>query len=200
MLSFNVLFLLQLPSQRSCWRSLKIHRSCRARGASTPPSITPPRLWLAVRHKTRPTPTPSPKAPSATPSMLCQHQTKRRTRRAPAAWAVKEEVEEREETAGVQPSASSSPGLSSPVSPRSITTCTGVPPPRTTSWAGLGCSPRARAARPRPRCPTRRFSTWLCPGRLRSSWARRHRRRCTRRRWRSCYSKRRGWRTGRRKG
>lgn len=143
---------------------------------------------------------PSLEATSGTPTMSNRHQTKRRTRRTPAVLGVKEVEEEQEETVGVQPSASSSPGPSSHVSRPSITTCTGAPLPRTTIWASSGCSPRARAARPRPRCPTSRSSTWPCPGRPRSSWARRHRRQCIRRRWRGCRSGRRGWRTGRRRG
>lgn len=195
-----MLFLLQLPSQRSCWRSLRISRSCQAWGASTPLSITPPRLWPAVRHKTRPTPMPSPEAPSRTPTMLYRRQTKWRTLRIPVVLGVKEEGEEREEKAGVQPLASSSPGLSSRVSRPSITTCTGAPLPRMTTWASLGCSPQARAARLRPRCPTSRSLTWPCPEKPRSSWARRRRRQCTRRRWRGCRSGRRGWRMGRKKG
>lgn len=196
-----MLFLQQLPSQRSCRKSLRISRSCRAWGASTPLFITPQRPWPAVSRKKRPTPMLSPEAPSATPTVSYRRRTKRRTRRVTAELGAKEEGEEPVGKPGVQPTAWSSPGPSSRRGSRpSITTCTGAPLPRTKRWASLECSPQARAAKLRPRCPTSRFSTWPCQGRPRSLWARRRRKRCTRRRWRGCRSGRRGWRTGRKKG
>lgn len=193
------MFLLQLLSRRSCSRSPKKNRSCLLWGALTPLSITPLKLSLAVRYKTRPSSTRSLEAPSRTRTMSYQHRTKLRSLQVPVLLTVKEEREVQEETAGILASASSSPGPFSRVSPPLTTTFIVAPPPMMTRWKSLACSLRARAARPQPQCHTSRSLTWLYPGLHHCSWGRRLWKQCARPHWRGCLSRRKAWRMERKK-